>query len=123
LPVYDLCFRPLFIFFILELGSRRIVHFRVTRSPTDEWTAQMERSAVLREATAWGDAPSFLISENDSKYGASFTRVAKAGGVDVLRTLRTPKRKLHEGKPKRMPCVSATWAVYDESAWITSITS
>lgn len=39
LPVYDLFFRPLFVFFIIELGSRRVVHFGVTRSPTDEWTA------------------------------------------------------------------------------------
>jgi len=30
LPVYDLFFRPLFIFFIIELGSRRVVHFGVT---------------------------------------------------------------------------------------------
>jgi putative transposase len=50
LPVYDLFFRPLFILFIIiELGSRQIVHFGVTRSPTDEWTAQL-----LREATPWG---------------------------------------------------------------------
>src|SRR5829696_2399563 len=35
LPVYDLFFRPLFILFIIELGSRRVVHHSVTRSPTD----------------------------------------------------------------------------------------
>jgi putative transposase len=39
LPVYDMFFRPLFIFFIMELGTRRVVHFGVTQSPTDEWTA------------------------------------------------------------------------------------
>jgi putative transposase len=36
LPVFDLWFRPLYLFFIVELASRRIVHFGVTRSPTDE---------------------------------------------------------------------------------------
>lgn len=80
LPVYDLFFRPLFVFFIIELGSRRVVHFRVTRSPTDEWTAQMERSAVLREATPYGQAPRFLIRDNDSKFGTSFTGVAAGSG-------------------------------------------
>ncbi len=71
LPVYDLFFRPLFIFFIIELGSRRVVHFRATRSPTDEWTAQQ-----LREATPFGEAPRFLIRDNDNKYGVKFRRVA-----------------------------------------------
>jgi len=87
LPVYDLFFRPLFIFFIMELGSRRVVHFGVTRSPTDGWTAQQ-----LREATPYGEAPRFLIRDNDSKYGEKFTRVAVNSGTEVLRTpYRAPR--------------------------------
>jgi putative transposase len=35
LQIYDLWFRPLFVFFIVELGSRRVIHFAVTRSPSD----------------------------------------------------------------------------------------
>lgn len=31
LPVIDLWFRPLYLFFIVELASRRVVHFGVTR--------------------------------------------------------------------------------------------
>ncbi len=87
LPVYDLFFRPLFIFFIIEIGSRRVIHFNVTRHPTDEWTAQQ-----LREATPYWEAPRFLIRDNDSKFGASFNRVAVSSGIDVLRTpYRTPR--------------------------------
>ena len=33
-------FRPLFVFVIVALGSRQIVHFAVTRSPTDAWVVQ-----------------------------------------------------------------------------------
>jgi putative transposase len=81
-----------FIFFIIELGSRRVMHFRVTRYPTDAWVAQMERSAVLREATPFGEKPRFLIRDNDSKYGALFTQVAVGSGIEVLRTpYRAPK--------------------------------
>ena len=40
LPVIDIWFRPLFLFFSVELASRRIVHFGVTCSPTDAWVAQ-----------------------------------------------------------------------------------
>ncbi|MEO8288796.1 MAG: integrase core domain-containing protein [Chloroflexota bacterium] len=86
LPVYDLFFSPMFIFFIIELGSRRLVHFGVTLSRTDEWTAQQ-----LREATPWGRAQRFLIRDNDSKYGTSFARIVKANAMEVLRTpYKTP---------------------------------
>ena len=49
LQVYDLLFRPMFAFFIVELGSRRVVHVGVTRAPSDAWVAQQ-----LREATPFG---------------------------------------------------------------------
>jgi hypothetical protein len=44
--VHDLFFRPLYIFVIIELRSRRVVHAAVTRSPTDEWTAQAWKRGI-----------------------------------------------------------------------------
>ena len=35
LPVIDVGFRTLYAFFIVDLGSRRVVHVGVTRHPTD----------------------------------------------------------------------------------------
>lgn len=61
--------------------SRRVVHFGVTRSPTDAWVAQQ-----LREATPFGQAPRLLIRDRDSKYGGVFTAVAVTSGIGVLRT-------------------------------------
>jgi len=85
LQTYDLLFRTLFIFFIIELGSRRVVHFAVTRSPSDTWVAQQ-----LREATPFDTRPRFLIRDNDSKFGAAFARAAS--GIEILRTpIRAPK--------------------------------
>lgn len=78
---YDLFFRSVFAFVIIELGSRRLAHFGVTRNPTDAWVAQH-----LRNATPFGQGPRFLIHDNDRKYGASFTRVAKETGIEVLWT-------------------------------------
>ncbi len=40
LPVTDLLFRPLYAFFVVALGTRRVVHVGVTRHPTDAWVAQ-----------------------------------------------------------------------------------
>jgi len=79
--------RALFAFFIIDLGSRRVVHVGVTRHPTDAWLAQQ-----LREATPFGLAPRFLIRDNDATFGAQFARVAAGSRIEVLRTpIRAPR--------------------------------
>jgi putative transposase len=81
LQITDLFFRPLFAFFIIELKSRTVIHMGVTRSPTDPWVAQQ-----LREATPYGQAPKYLIRDNDSKFGSCFTRVATTSAIEILKT-------------------------------------
>jgi hypothetical protein len=95
LQVTDLFFRQLFAFFIIELKSRKVMHVNVTRSPTDQWVAQQ-----LREATPYGQAPKYLIRDNDGKFGPSFARVATTSGIKVL---RTPYRT----RAAQMPYVNA----------------
>src|SRR5207237_134904 len=52
-----------------------------------QWVAQQ-----LREATPFGNAPKYVIRDNDSKYGTTFDRVAAGVGIEVLRTpYRAPK--------------------------------
>jgi transposase InsO family protein len=88
LPVTDLLFRPLHAFFIVALGSRRVVHVGVTRHTTDAWVAQQ-----LREATPYGERPDFLIRDNDGKYGSSFAQAAANTGITELRTAyRAPRQ-------------------------------
>ena len=83
----DVWFRPLFAFVITELGSRRIVHVGATRAPTDEWVAQQ-----LREATPFGAAPTYLLRDNDAKYGPRFEAVAAGSVITSLRTpIRAPR--------------------------------
>lgn len=79
--VHDLLFRPLYIFIIIELKTRRIVHAAVTRSPTDTWTAQQ-----LREATPWGKGPRYLIRDRDKKYGGLFSALARSTAIKELKT-------------------------------------
>jgi putative transposase len=81
LQVTDLFFRPLFAFFLIELKTRKVIHVGVTRSPSDAWVAQQ-----LREATPYGQAPKYLIRDNDSKFGPCFTRVATSSGIKLLKT-------------------------------------
>jgi hypothetical protein len=102
LQTYDVFFRSVFVFVIIELGSRRVVHFGVTRNPTDKWAAQQ-----LREVTPFGEGPRYLIRDNDKKYGDSFERAT--AGIDVLKTpYKAPKANVPQ--VRRDP-VSASWAV------------
>jgi putative transposase len=78
--VPDVLFRNLFCFFLIELGSRQVVHVGVTRYPTVQWVAQQ-----LREATPFDAVPKYLIRDNNRKYGTSFDRVAAGAGIEVLR--------------------------------------
>jgi transposase InsO family protein len=81
LQVTDLFFRPLYAFFIIELKTRRVIYVGVTRYPTDPWVAQQ-----LREATPYGQAPKYLICDNDRKFGSCFARVASTSAIELLRT-------------------------------------
>ena len=56
-------FKALYIFVIMELGSRKVVHINVTQHPTLAWVQQQIRDATF-------DAePEFLIHDNDGIFG------------------------------------------------------
>ena len=81
IQVYDILFRSLFVFVIMEHASRRIVHVAITAHPSDAWVAQQ-----LREATPWGEGPKYLIRDNDRKFGQHFSAVASGTGIKEIRT-------------------------------------
>jgi putative transposase len=83
---YDIWFRPIFAFFIINVGTREVVHVSATRAPTQQWTAQQ-----LRNATPFGVGPEFIIRDRDCKFGAEFDLAAQALGTRVIKTaVRTP---------------------------------
>jgi transposase InsO family protein len=85
--VHDLLFRPIFIFVIIELHTRHIIHTAVTYAPTDEWVTQQ-----LREATPWGKRPKYLIHDRDKKYGPLFFNLIEHTGIQpLLIPVRTPQ--------------------------------
>jgi putative transposase len=78
---YDVWFRPIFALFIVNLGSREVVHVGVTRAPTSRWTANR-----LRQLTAHRASVRFVIRDNDDKYGGEFDRVAEGANIEVIHT-------------------------------------
>src|SRR5450432_4161610 len=83
IQTYDIWFRPIFAFFIINLGTREVVHVSATRTPTQQWTAQQ-----LRNATPFGDGPRFIIRDRDCKFGADFVRTAPSPRNAAERSLR-----------------------------------
>lgn len=91
LQTYDVLFRPIFAFFIIEIGTRRVIHVGVTRSPASSWTAQQLRSATPPEAS-----PRFLVRDRDGKFGSDFDEVAAGAGIHVCVTpYKTPNANAH----------------------------
>jgi putative transposase len=81
-------FRVLFVFVVLSHARRRVVHFRVTEHPTQEWTKQQ-----LREAFPWDQAPRYLLRDQDAIYGSEFAAMTKGMGVEeVVTAPRAPWR-------------------------------
>ncbi len=80
-------FRTLYVFVILELGTRRILHHNVTDHPTAEWTLQQFREALP------DDHPyRFVIHDRDSVFSPELDTGVTAMGVRVVRTpIRAPQ--------------------------------
>jgi len=74
-------FRILYVFVLMELGRRRILHFNVTDHPSAEWTLQQ-----IREALPDDHPFGFLIHDRDSIFSLELDRAVAAMGVRVLRT-------------------------------------
>jgi transposase InsO family protein len=64
LTVPTVTFKNLYIFLVLSLDRRRVVHFNVTTHPTAEWTALQ-----LIQAFPFETAPKYLIRDRDGIYG------------------------------------------------------
>ena len=80
-------FRTLYVFIVMEIGSRRILHYNVTAHPTAEWTRQQFRDALP------GDHPyRFVIHDRDSIFAGEVDQGLANLGVRVLQTpVRAPQ--------------------------------
>jgi transposase InsO family protein len=80
-------FRTLFVFVMMEVESRKIIHFNVTAHPTAEWTAQQ-----FREALPGWHKYKYLIHDHGSMFTKQVDDVARSVGIEVKKTpVRTPQ--------------------------------
>jgi hypothetical protein len=99
-------FRVVYVFVVMEIGSRRLVHVNVTNHPTAAWTLQQCREVLAEEHPS-----RFVLHDRDSIYApwldALSQRWASASSG------RRSKRQ------RRTRFVSVCSAVSAASAWIS----
>jgi len=74
-------FRLLYVFVMIEHGSRRLVHFNVTAHPTSAWTLQQ-----LREVLGFENRYQYLLHDRDRIFAEHLDRSITTLGVSVLKS-------------------------------------
>lgn len=74
-------FRVLYVFVLLGVGTRRILHYKVTSHPTARWMSQQFREAIPSDHRY-----RFLIHDRDSIFSEQVDEAVEGLGLKVLRT-------------------------------------
>jgi transposase InsO family protein len=74
-------FRVLYVFVLLEVGTRRIAHFNVTAHPTATWTLQQFREVMMDEQSY-----RFVLHDRDRIYSCELDSALKAMDLKILKT-------------------------------------
>jgi putative transposase len=81
--VHTAAFKTLYVFLVLSLDRRKIIHFNVTTNPTADWT-----SFQLIQAFPFDSAPRFLIRDRDEIYGQQIVSTLKILRINQVVTSR-----------------------------------
>jgi transposase InsO family protein len=73
-------FRLLYVWFMIDHGRRRIIHFNITPNPTAQWVIRQ-----LHEAYPYDTAPDYLIYDNDAIFSRDVTRAIEHLGTEPKR--------------------------------------
>src|SRR4051794_14417111 len=82
--VVTVCFRVVYVFVALEIGSRRLIHFNATEHPTAEWTLQQ-----LRETLPGGREYKFLGPDRHKAFSVGLDEEVASWGIEVVKITRT----------------------------------
>jgi transposase InsO family protein len=74
-------FQLLYVWFVIDHGRRRLIHFNVTSNPSARWVIQQ-----LREAFPGASTPRYLLLDRDSIFSPEVVAAIRTFGIDPVRT-------------------------------------
>src|SRR5450755_2202643 len=77
--------RQVYVFFAIEVSTRRVHLLGVTEHPTGAWVTQCARDLVMDLEDA-GRSFRFLIRDRDTKYTTAFDAALADAGTEVIKT-------------------------------------
>jgi len=80
-------FQRLYVFVLLDIGTRRLVHWNLTDHPGSEWTIQQFRNGLPLDGTY-----RFLVHDRDGIFAPAVDEALRSMSLDVLKTpVRAPQ--------------------------------
>jgi putative transposase len=84
-------FQRLYVFALLDIGTRRIVHWNLTEHPTAEWTIQQFRNGLPPDASY-----RFVIHDRDALFAPAVDEALHSMSLQGLKTpVRAPQANAH----------------------------
>jgi putative transposase len=84
-------FRHVYVFVILDITARRVVHWNLTQHPTADWTIQR-----FRDGVPLGSSYQFLVHDRDGIFAPAVDQALRSMSLEVLKTpMRVPQANAH----------------------------